>query len=112
MTNELQIFCSLPKCEKDAYTECIDCEYMVREEPKKMMTNEEAREVLSKINIAVGFGATPILSESQILEATSRGINAIEQISHLKGRPCEACEFYTEEGCSKWECVFDGSESE
>lgn len=42
----------------------------------------------------------------------SLAIKAVEQISHLKDRPCEACEFYTEEGCSKWECVFEGSDAE
>lgn len=78
----------------------------------EIIQREHVKEILSKINIAVGFGATPILSESQILEATSRGIKALEQISHLKGRPCEACEFYTGKGCSKWECVFEGRDSE
>lgn len=45
-------------------------------------------------------------------EVLRMAIKALEQISHLKDRPCEACEFYTEEGCSKWECVFEGSEAE
>lgn len=25
-------------------------------------------------------------------------------------RPCESCEFHTEKGCSKWDCVFEGSD--
>lgn len=45
-------------------------------------------------------------------EALQMGAKALELISHLKDRPCEACEFYTEEGCSKWECVFEGSDAE
>ena len=45
-------------------------------------------------------------------EVLRMAIKALEQISHLKDRPCEACEFYTGEGCSKWECVFEGSDSE
>ena len=49
------------------------------------MTNEEAKEILSKINIAVSCGATPILSENQIIEATNVAIKALEQ------QPCEDC---------------------
>ena len=41
------------------------------------MTNEEAREILSKINIAVGLGESFNLSENQILEATSMAIEAL-----------------------------------
>lgn len=37
---------------------------------------------------------------------TDIAIQALEQISHLNGRPCEVCDFHTEKGCSKWECVF------
>lgn len=32
---------------------------------------------------------------------------ALEVISHLKDRPCSACEFHKENGCCKWDCVFD-----
>jgi hypothetical protein len=46
------------------------------------------------------------------IEALQFAVKALEQIGHLKDRPCEACEFYTEEGCSKWECVFEGSNAE
>ena len=47
-------------------------------------------------------------------EALQMAVKALEQISHLKDRPCEACEFYTGEslGCSEWECVFEGSDAE
>ena len=41
------------------------------------MTNEEAREILSKINISVGLGESFNLSENQILEATSMAIEAL-----------------------------------
>lgn len=43
-------------------------------------------------------------------EALGFAIKAVEQISHLIARPCEMCEFYTEDGCSKWECVFEEDE--
>lgn len=44
--------------------------------------------------------------------AITEAIKALEQISHLTDRPCSVCEFHKEDGCSKWECVFEGSESE
>lgn len=75
MTKELQIFCSLPKCEKDADTECIDCEYMVREEPKKRMTNEEIKNKLQR-------GLALTVKESWDLY---KYIEALEQ------QPCEDC---------------------
>lgn len=43
------------------------------------MTPQEAREILSKINISVGMGESFNLSENQILEATSMAIEALEQ---------------------------------
>lgn len=43
--------------------------------------------------------------------AITEAIKALEQISHLTDRPCSVCEFHKEDGCSKWECVFEGSES-
>lgn len=47
-----------------------------------------------------------------MIEALEIAIKVLDQISHLKGRPCEACEFYAEEGCSKRECVFVGVNNE
>ena len=40
-------------------------------------------------------------------EFLDMAIKALEQISHLKGRPCEVCEFHSDNGCSKWKCVFE-----
>ena len=34
-------------------------------------------------------------------------VKAIDKISHLIARPCEVCEFYSEDGCIKWDCVFE-----
>ena len=48
------------------------------------MTDKEAKEILSKINIAVSCGATPILSENQIIEATNVAIKALEREVNLK----------------------------
>ena len=30
-----------------------------------------------------------------------------EKLSYLTDRPCTACKFHKEEGCSKWSCVFE-----
>ena len=32
---------------------------------------------------------------------------ALELMSHIKDRPCEACEYHKENGCTQWTCVFD-----
>ena len=40
-------------------------------------------------------------------EAVDKGIEAIKLIGHLRNRPCQACEFRKEDGCCKWDCVFD-----
>lgn len=44
---------------------------------------------------------------SQQIEALDMAIKAVEKISHLIDRPCEACEFRKENGCCKWGCVFE-----
>lgn len=40
------------------------------------------------------------------LEAVEMAIKALENIGHLKDRPCDVCEFHKENGCCKWTCVF------
>ena len=39
--------------------------------------------------------------------AINKGIEALELLGHLTDRPCSACEFRKEKGCSQWNCVFD-----
>lgn len=41
-------------------------------------------------------------------DALKAAIEALEQISCLTDRPCSVCRFKTENGCSRWECVFKG----
>lgn len=41
-------------------------------------------------------------------DALKAAIEAIEQIGCLTGRPCDVCRFKTENGCSRFECVFKG----
>lgn len=40
-------------------------------------------------------------------EIIDMAIKALDQVSHLNNRPCEACEYHKETGCVKWECVFE-----
>ena len=61
------------------------------------MTRKQAIEVLDMVE-AHGLAD----------EAKKMAIEALEEISHLVNRPCEACEFHGENGCCKWECVFKG----
>ena len=49
------------------------------------MSNEEAREILSTLNIAIGTDVTPMLLKNQILKATSVAIEVLGQ------QPCEDC---------------------
>ena len=46
-------------------------------------------------------------SSDEVEQAHDMAISAIELIGHLNNRPCEACEFHKENGCCKWNCVFD-----
>lgn len=39
--------------------------------------------------------------------ALDMAVKALEQTSHLTDRPCDACEYHTEQGCNKWGCVFE-----
>ena len=40
-------------------------------------------------------------------EALANSIKALDQVNHLTGRPCYACEFHKENGCCKWNCIFE-----
>ena len=37
-----------------------------------------------------------------------RAAHALELLSNLTDRPCDACRFKTENGCERFECVFKG----
>jgi len=34
-----------------------------------------------------------------------------ELLECLKDRPCDACKFHSDKGCSKWDCVFDSKKA-
>lgn len=72
------------------------------------MTKEKAIEVIKHECYIVDLLS---LDRTKLVNtALDLAIKALEQISHLKDRPCEACEFHTGDGCSKWECVFEKGE--
>lgn len=73
------------------------------------MTNEEAIKIFTESEKCFcKHGAyKDCNSRCKYREALNMAIKALEQTSHLIARPCEMCEFYTEDGCSKWECVFE-----
>jgi hypothetical protein len=82
------------------------------------MTNDEAKAIIRKEYLCVdrdcdierSCGKCDLMmpSKEPILEAYKMAMEALEEISHLVNRPCEACEFHGENGCCKWECVFKG----
>ena len=66
------------------------------------MTNEEAIRLLKKDTMASSEEEA-----DKFCEAFDLAVEALEMLNHIKNRPCMACEFQTENGCCKWECVFD-----
>lgn len=81
------------------------------------MTNSEAIEIIRKeyscvdrdCDIEKSCGKCDLMmpSKEPILEAYKMAMQALENITHLKDRPCDVCEFRKEKGCCKWDCVFD-----
>ena len=68
------------------------------------MTNEiTAKEAVKQIKENCYFAS---ISE-KTKQALDMAIKALDQVSHLNNRPCEACEYHKETGCVKWECIFE-----
>lgn len=76
------------------------------------LTNEEA---LDELNVIYKRLSHPEDCEQGVysfrdgdyLEALDKAMEALELMSHLKDRPCSACEYHKENGCCKWTCVFE-----
>ena len=66
------------------------------------MTNENARKWLS--DMLKNFD----LPQEQQQTALEQGIKALELLDTLTDRPCSVCRHHKENGCCKWDCVFDG----
>ena len=41
-------------------------------------------------------------------EVAEMSIKALELLDTLIDRPCSVCRHHKENGCCKWDCVFDG----
>ena len=65
------------------------------------MDNKEA------INEITGFMRILQTDCDELIEALVTSIKALNQVNHLTGRPCYVCEFHKENGCCKWNCVFE-----
>ena len=69
------------------------------------MTRAEIREKLEWVihNIPI-----PEVNDAyEYILAVKEANKALELIGYLKDRPCEACVFHSEDGCCKWNCVFN-----
>ena len=64
------------------------------------MTNKEAIKTL--------YGDEWLSSQEEYNEARERSKKALELLDTLTDRPCSVCRHRKENGCCKWDCVFDG----
>lgn len=69
------------------------------------MTNIKASEVIKELKDYTED--LPHYSPDEVAEALEMANKALDRVSHLNNRPCEACEYHKETGCVKWECVFE-----
>lgn len=71
------------------------------------MNNQETIANLNMISVAF---VEPVTKEQRKLidDTFDNAIQALEKIGHLTDRPCSVCEFHKENGCYKWNCVFEG----
>lgn len=70
------------------------------------MTNQEAIAWIKSIKDKYIHGGDDDFDEKR-KKSLDVAIKALEKISHLIDRPCEACEFRKDNGCCKWGCVFE-----
>lgn len=68
------------------------------------MTREFAIKVLTELR---GYGDKFANIGFDRKDALDMAIKSLEKIEHLTDRPCSACEFHSDNGCSKWNCVFE-----
>lgn len=60
------------------------------------------QEILYVLDKYTGAEISPVVAK-----AHRYAVNCVERIGYLKDRPCEACVFHDEDGCNKYDCVFD-----
>lgn len=71
------------------------------------MTNTRAIEIIRDGMEIKRHPKDLTLTVAEVEEAKQMAISALENIGHLKDRPCTVCEFKKENGCCKWTCVFE-----
>lgn len=73
------------------------------------MKIEDAVKIITKVNDGIKEGDKKglITVERCLDERFETAVKALELMSLLKDRPCDACKYHGENGCSKWNCVFD-----
>lgn len=69
------------------------------------MKDETARRKIESLDYYLQNHTNDYSEESHT--AMMMAMKALDQVSHLNNRPCEACEYHKETGCVKWECVFE-----
>ena len=74
------------------------------------MTTDLAKKIMKRLirsgfTYDGGYGQEDLSEDEK--EALDMAIKSLEKIEHLKDRPCSACEFHSDNGCSKWNCVFE-----
>lgn len=69
----------------------------------------EAVKIITKVNDGIKEGDKKglITVERCLDEGFETAVKALELISLLNNRPCEACEYHGEDGCCRWSCDFD-----
>ncbi len=70
------------------------------------MTEKEAIKIFEeRLSVADGYKDCDKIQE--YAEAMKVAISALDLISHIKDRPCNACDYNKGNGCTRWECAFD-----
>ena len=76
------------------------------------MTNEESiKTIMESESCFCKHGAfKDCNSRCKYRETLNTAIKALERMCYLTDRPCSACKFHSEDGCSRWECEFSEKE--
>lgn len=70
------------------------------------MTSEEAIKIFEE-RLSVADGYKDYGGVQEYIEAMKNAISALNLISHIKDRPCDACDYNKGNGCTRWGCAFD-----
>lgn len=85
------------KYEQQPCEDCISREAVNK--LKKYRFNYDTNTTIPKADIFVKI--------TDIAELPSVTPKANDKLKYLTDRPCEVCEFHSDNGCSRWRCVFE-----